>query len=47
MSGQGGSLSWGVSVQGAGGLSGRSPHTVKSGRYASYWNAFLSSVFLN
>ena len=43
-----GSLWPGVSVQGPGGLcpghslSERPPsHTVKSGRYASYWNAFL------
>ena len=43
------------SVHGVGGsLSGRSlsrgglcqgdPHTVKSGRYASYWNAFLLNI---
>ena len=48
----GGSLSRAVSVQRMGGwvvfsvwggsLSGRPPHMVKSGRYASYWNAFLS-----
>ena len=35
----------GVSVQGdlyqGGSLSGRPPHTVMCGRYASYWNAFL------
>ena len=42
----------GVSVQGRGSLSGESmsregisvretPHTLKSGRYASYWNTFL------
>ena len=32
----------GVSVQG--GLSPGTPRTVKSGRYASYWNAFLFSI---
>ena len=45
----GGSLSRGVSVQGVsvqeglcpGGLCQGDPRTVKSGRYASYWNAFL------
>ena len=41
----GGSLSkGGASVQG--GLSGRLPCTVKSGRYTSYWNAFLSQLNL-
>ena len=44
---RGGSLSGGVCPGGRGSLSGRSPYTIKSGRYASYWNAFLSSVFLN
>ena len=29
------------SLSGGGGLSGRPPCTVKSGRYASYWNAFF------
>ena len=36
--GGGRSLSRGVS---GGSLSRRPPHTVKSGRYASYWNALL------
>ena len=36
----GGSLSSRVS------LSGRPPHTVKSGRYESYWNAFLFNIML-
>ena len=35
----GGSLSRG------GSLSGRPPRTVKSGQYASYWNAFLYSSY--
>ena len=34
----GGSLSRGVSVR-------KPPHTAKSGRYASYWNAFLFFFF--
>ena len=54
-----GSLSGRVSVRGGGGfcpvgsLSRRLPHTVTSGRYASYWNVFLlsfismSDFFLN
>ena len=29
-----------------GSLSGYPPHTVKRGRYAFYWNAFLLSIFL-
>ena len=45
-----GSLSKGVSVQG-GQCQGdtpvqRSPHTVKSGWYASYWNAFLLKKYI-
>ena len=41
-----GSLSrCGVSVQGGGGLcQGDSPCTIQSGRYASYWNAFLLNM---
>ena len=41
----GGSLSTGVSVQEGGGSvwGDRDPNTVTSGRYASYWNAFLFS----
>ena len=35
----GGSISGGISVQG--GLCHGDPRTVTSGRYASYWNAFL------
>ena len=45
-----GSVSSGVCVQGGlcpGGVSVReSPHTVTSGQYASYWNAFLFRIFL-
>ena len=40
----------GVSVQGGhcpeGSPSGRPPCTVKSGRYAPYWNLFLCKLFL-
>ena len=39
----GGSLSKGESLS-RGALSGRPPHTVKIGQYASYWNAFLFPV---
>ena len=35
-----------VSVQGGGSLSGRPPCMVKSGRYASYWNAFLLLILI-
>ena len=43
-----GSLFWGVSVWRVsvwgGSLSGKHPRTVKRGRFASYWNAFLFVV---
>ena len=34
-----------VCPQAGGSLSGRPPRTVKCGRYASYWNAFLLEMF--
>ena len=43
-----GSLFRGVSVQGGlcpEGLCNRDPRTIKTGRYASYWNAFLFCMF--
>ena len=52
----GGSLSWGLHPGGSlswrglcpgGLLSWRPPHTVMSGRYASYWNAFLFGIYLS